>query len=181
MIGSMTDRDVPSGGVRAWLARHSAAILLIVTASGLFAGLVLLLAGARGAGNAAWALAGVIGSGYSLWAMADAFRHRRVGVDIIALLALVGALSVGELLAAAVISVMLASGRALEEWAGGGGGAGRRGAGGAGGPPPPPPPRARAAGRAGGAAAGRGSRRRRGPGRPGRWSGRSANRSAAGW
>jgi P-type E1-E2 ATPase len=40
-------------------------------------------------------------------------------VDVIALLALVGALAVRELLAAAVISVMLASGRALEAWAAG--------------------------------------------------------------
>ena len=56
---------------------------------------------------------------YALWAMADAFRHGRVGVDVIAVLAVAGALAVGELLAAAVISVMLASGRALEAWAAG--------------------------------------------------------------
>src|SRR5262249_32522033 len=52
-------------------------------------------------------------------AMADALRHGRVGVDVIALLALTGALAVRELLAAAVIAVMLASGRALEAWAAG--------------------------------------------------------------
>jgi heavy metal translocating P-type ATPase len=51
--------------------------------------------------------------------MADALWHKRLGVDLIALLALVGAVAVGELLAAAVISVMLASGRALEAWAAG--------------------------------------------------------------
>jgi P-type E1-E2 ATPase len=38
-------------------------------------------------------------------------------VDVIALLALSGAVAVGELLAAAVISVMLTSGRFLESWA----------------------------------------------------------------
>ena len=38
-------------------------------------------------------------------------------MDVIALLALAGAVAVGELLAAAVISVMLASGRSLEAWA----------------------------------------------------------------
>jgi hypothetical protein len=42
-----------------------------------------------------------------------------MGVDVIALLAVCGALAVGEYLAAAVISVMLASGRALEGWAAG--------------------------------------------------------------
>ena len=105
--------------VRVWLARRSAAVLLALTVSGLTAGLVLYLAGAGGAGNVAWAVVGVCGAGYALWAMAEAFRRGRIGVDVIALLAVVGALAVGELLAAAVISVMLASGRALEAWAAG--------------------------------------------------------------
>src|SRR5260370_26961001 len=43
-------------------------------------------------------------------------RGRR-SVDVIALLALAGAIAVDELLAAAVISVRLASGRTLESWA----------------------------------------------------------------
>jgi cation transport ATPase len=102
-----------------WLARHSAVVLLTLTASGLAVGLGLHLAGAGGAGDAAWAAVGVVGAGYALWAMGEALAHRRIGVDVIALLALAGALAVGELLAAAVISVMLASGRALEEWAAG--------------------------------------------------------------
>src|SRR5215467_7653189 len=103
----------------AWLARHSAVAMLAVTASGLAAGLLLHTAGAGGAGNASWAAVGGCGAAYALWAMADAFRHGRVGVDVIALLALTGALAVGELVAAAVIAVMLASGRALEAWAAG--------------------------------------------------------------
>src|SRR5215831_2840701 len=102
-----------------WLARHSALVLLALTVSGLAAGLVLHLAGAGGAGDIAWAAVGVCGAGYALWAMGEALRQRRVGVDVIALLAVAGALAVGELLAAAVISVMLASGRALEAWAAG--------------------------------------------------------------
>src|SRR5215468_1907808 len=59
------------------------------------------------------------GLGYSLWTMIGSLRHGRVGVDVIALLALAGAIAVGELLAAAVIAVMLASGRSLESWAAG--------------------------------------------------------------
>jgi cation transport ATPase len=102
-----------------WLTRHSAVMLLTLTTSGLAAGLALYLAGAGGASDTAWAAVGVCGAGYALWAMAEAFARRRVGVDVIALLALAGALAVGELLAAAVISVMLASGRALEAWAAG--------------------------------------------------------------
>jgi heavy metal translocating P-type ATPase len=103
----------------AWLGRRMPVILLAVTVSGLAAGGILHLAGAGGAGDTAWLAAAVCGSAYALWAMADALRQGRVGVDVIALLALVGAIAVGELLAAAVISVMLASGRALEAWAAG--------------------------------------------------------------
>src|SRR5215468_10044644 len=109
----------PARRGRAWLARHSAAVMLAVTASGLALGLLLHAAGAGGAGNASWAAAGGCGAAYALWAMADALRHSRIGVDVIALLALIGALAVHELLAAAVIAVMLASGRALEAWAAG--------------------------------------------------------------
>ena len=69
--------------------------------------------------DAVWAAVGACGAAYALWAMVDALRHHRLGVDVLALLAVVGALAVGELLAAAVISVMLASGRALEAWAAG--------------------------------------------------------------
>ena len=103
----------------AWLGRHSALALLALTASGLAAGLLLWLAGAAPAGDAVWAAVGICGAAYALWAMAEAFRRGRIGVDVIALLAVAGALVVGELLAAAVISVMLTSGRALEAWAAG--------------------------------------------------------------
>ena len=41
-------------------------------------------------------------------------RQRRLGADVIALAALVGALAVGEVLAGAIITLMLASGRAIE-------------------------------------------------------------------
>lgn len=106
-------------GMRSWLGRYTAAALLGVTVTGLAAGGIMRLAGAAGAGNAAWLGVGVCGAAYALWAVADSLRRRRAGVDVIALLALAGAIAVGELLAAAVISVMLASGRALEGWAAG--------------------------------------------------------------
>ena len=101
------------------LGRHVPLVLLVVITSGLVAGAAGHLAGAGDAGDAAWLAAGACGAAYALWAIADSLRHRRLGVDVIALLALLGAIAVGELLAAAVISVMLASGRALESWAAG--------------------------------------------------------------
>src|ERR1035437_2475014 len=104
---------------RLWRARAAEMAPLIVTVSGLLAGGILHLAGAPGAGDGAWIAAGACGAAYALWAIADSLRRRRMGVDVIALLAVCGALAVGEYLAAAVISVMLASGRALEGWAAG--------------------------------------------------------------
>src|SRR5262252_7635414 len=103
----------------AWPARHAAAVLLAVTVTGLIAGGLLHLAGQADAAEAAWFAVGGCGAVYALWSMADSLRRRRIGVDVIALLAVAGALAVGEFLAAAVIGVMLASGRALEGWAAG--------------------------------------------------------------
>jgi heavy metal translocating P-type ATPase len=101
----------------AWLRRRSALVLLVVTLSGLVAGGLARLAGAGAIADAAWLASAACGLGYAVWSAAESLRHGRVGVDIIALLAVVGAVAVGELLAAAVISVMLTSGRSLEEWA----------------------------------------------------------------
>ena len=104
-------------GVRAWLVRRSAPLLLAVTTAGLAAGGAASLAGASGAADAAWLAAAACGLAYSLWIAAASIAHGRRSVDVIALLALAGAIAVDELLAAAVISVMLTSGRTLEAWA----------------------------------------------------------------
>ena len=100
--------------------RHllSAGLLLLALGS-LAAGGLLHLAGVGGAGERTFAAAGVLGAAYALWTLLQSLRHGRLGVDVVAVLALVGALAVGEHLAAAVITVMLASGRSLEEWAAG--------------------------------------------------------------
>ncbi len=100
-----------------WLARHVAAGLLVVTVTGLGVGGGLHLLGQPVAGDAAWLAVSACGLAYALLATADSLRRGRAGVDIIAVLALGGAIAVGELLAGAVITVMLASGRALEGWA----------------------------------------------------------------
>ena len=103
--------------VWAWLRRRSAWALLVVTLSGLVAGGLARLAGADTIADAAWLASAACGLGYATWSAVDSLRRGRLGVDIIALLALAGAVAVGELLAAAVISVMLTSGRSLEAWA----------------------------------------------------------------
>jgi heavy metal translocating P-type ATPase len=102
---------------RAWLGRRAALILLVVTASGLAAGGLAYLAGAGAVADAAWLVTAAFGLGYAVWSAAESILRGRLGVDVIALLAVAGAVAVGELLAAAVISVMLTSGRFLEAWA----------------------------------------------------------------
>jgi heavy metal translocating P-type ATPase len=104
-------------GVPTWLVRRSAPLLLVVTTAGMVAGGAAWLAGASGVADAAWLAAAACGLGYALWVAVASLAHGRVSVDVIALLALAGAIAVDELLAAAVISVMLTSGRTLEAWA----------------------------------------------------------------
>ena len=94
-------------------------LLLALTGICLVVGTALHLAGAGSAGNLAWIVSGVLGAIFAAWSVIDSLRHRRLGVDVIALLALIGALVVGEYLAAAVISLMVSSGRTLEGWASG--------------------------------------------------------------
>jgi len=84
-----------------WLLRNAAAALLAVTVSGLATGGGLALAGAHGASAAAWMATSVCGLGYAFFTVADSLRRRRAGVDLIALLALAGAVAVSELLAGA--------------------------------------------------------------------------------
>jgi heavy metal translocating P-type ATPase len=102
---------------REWLGRRAALLLLVVSASGLAVGGLAYLAGAGMVAKAAWLATAALGLGYALWSAADSLLRGRLGVDVIALLAVGGAVAVGELLAAAVISVMLTSGRFLEAWA----------------------------------------------------------------
>ena len=72
------------------------------------------LAGTSTAAHAVWAVATVAGlCAAAVWVWSSA-REGRIGVDLIAVLALAGALAVGEYLAGAVITVMLATGRTLE-------------------------------------------------------------------
>ena len=78
----------------AWLLRRSALVLLVVTASGLAAGGLAHLAGAGTVADAAWLATAACGLGYALWSAADSIRRGRLGVDVIALLALAGAVAV---------------------------------------------------------------------------------------
>jgi heavy metal translocating P-type ATPase len=90
-------------------------MLLVVSMVGVVAGGVSRLLGSHGAGTAIWTAVTVLGVAQAVWYSIAAARQRRVAADVIAFAALVGALAIGEVLAGAIITVMLASGRALEE------------------------------------------------------------------
>lgn len=92
-------------------------VWLAVCATGLFAGLALHGAGYPAAARLSW-IAGALPVLASLGvSTAGALRRREGGVDILAVLAIAFALLLGEWLTAAVIALMLASGRALEAYA----------------------------------------------------------------
>ncbi|WP_225752809.1 heavy metal translocating P-type ATPase [Actinotalea sp. Marseille-Q4924] len=89
-------------------------LLLVVSGALLAAGGGAWWAGAAGAAEILWLAAGLLGLAFAIATTARAARERRPTVDVIAVLALVGAPAVGEPFAGAVIAVMLASGQALE-------------------------------------------------------------------
>ena len=71
-------------------------------------GVVAWFTGATVAADVAWAVGTLMGIGPAAWWVWSSVRRGRLGVDVIALLALVGTLLVGEYFAGAVITVMLA-------------------------------------------------------------------------
>ncbi|MCF6509370.1 cadmium-translocating P-type ATPase [Blastococcus sp. MG754426] len=113
MVAPLVRRGRPAGPgsrLRRWLEPA----LLIVTLGLLAAGGVAWVAGAGPWDDVLWAAATLIAVVPSAGWVVAALLRRRTGVDLIALLALLGTLMVGEHLAGALIAVMLATGRALD-------------------------------------------------------------------
>jgi len=94
--------------------RPLSSLLLWASLTMLATGGLARLAGASTMANVLWAAATLVALGPAIWWVWANLRQRRVGVDVIAVLALLGTLVVGEYLAGAVIAVMLATGRTLE-------------------------------------------------------------------
>jgi heavy metal translocating P-type ATPase len=88
--------------------------ILIVTVAGLVLGGALYLSGLHAAGDIAWAVATCAALIPLAWSTARALIRGRIGVDIIAILAMAVALALGEYLAGAVIALMLSGGQYLE-------------------------------------------------------------------
>ena len=94
-------------------------LLLALTLGGLLLGIGLALSDHEQLAHAAWTIPAVV---VGLWLAGSILRdllRREAGVDVIAVLAIGGAILFGESLAAAVIGVMLATGDWLERFAAG--------------------------------------------------------------
>ena len=91
--------------------------LALAALFGVAAGGSLHLAAAPGAGDAVWAAGTLLVLVPLAWSVAQTLWRRDVGVDAIALVAIVVALGLGEYLPAAVVALMLAGGNALEAYA----------------------------------------------------------------
>ena len=93
---------------------HVEQLFLAITTMLMVAGGAAWVADGRRFADVLWIVATCLGLALSTWRTAVAVRRRRPSVDVIALLALVGALVVQEPLAGAMIALMLASGQLLE-------------------------------------------------------------------
>ena len=89
-------------------------VLVVLTVGALAAGGIAWLTGWREVADGCWIAGTVLAVLPALVWVAVALRRGRLGVDVIAVLALVGTLLVHEYLAGALIAVMLAGGRALD-------------------------------------------------------------------
>src|SRR5690606_39532161 len=89
-------------------------VLLGTTMLGLAAGALLHLLGKRSAGQLAWAASTLIVLVPTIVDVLRGLLRREAGVDVIAVLAMAGALWLREYLAGAVIALMLTGGNALE-------------------------------------------------------------------
>jgi heavy metal translocating P-type ATPase len=92
-------------------------LLLILALSGVGGGVALWVARAAEAAHLVWTAATVVAFVPLVVRVSKSLLRREPGVDIIAVLAMAGALWLGESLAGAVIGLMLASGQVLESYA----------------------------------------------------------------
>ena len=91
--------------------------LLILSTSLLTLGIVASVSDHKSTSDLFWLIGGIIGLVPAVAWLIQSFFEKQLGSDILAVLSLVGALLTNELLAAAIISLMLATGRNLEHWA----------------------------------------------------------------
>ncbi len=98
-----------------WLLEHRAQILAVFAFAAIVAGGLLYLTGEEAAGQAVWGAAvAVLAAELTVEVVRTVIVEHSLGVDTIALVAMVGALALGEELAGAVIGLMFSGGASLE-------------------------------------------------------------------
>jgi len=106
-------------GLRDFAHRQGTRVLAVVSFAGILAGGILALSGNPAAGDTVWGATIVVMLVPLSWSVARALLRGDVGVDVIALMAMVAALAAGEELAGAIVALMLSGGNALEDYAAG--------------------------------------------------------------
>jgi heavy metal translocating P-type ATPase len=96
---------------------NQARLLLAWVLAGLAAGIALQVAGYPAYATIAWAAASLPVALHVALGVIRSLMGGRLGVDVIALASILGALALDEAAAAAVIALMVAGGEALEAWA----------------------------------------------------------------
>lgn len=96
---------------------HTDLFIFAACVGGLVVGIALWLTANHHAAGWAWAAAAVLAGAALLFRVSAALWRREIGVDLLALVAIAGALALQQSLTAAVIAAMLASGRLLESYA----------------------------------------------------------------
>ena len=96
---------------------NSARLLLAWVLAGLATDIVLHLSGNTAYAAIAWAAASIPVALHVAFGVLRSLLGGRLGVDVIALFSILGALALDEAAAAAVIALMVAGGEALESWA----------------------------------------------------------------
>jgi heavy metal translocating P-type ATPase len=112
-VGS-EDGRIGGTGVVTWLGANKERALFVSSTVLLLAGGAAWLLSASTLATVLWIVGTVLGLVFSVGWMVGAIRRGQLSVDVIAVLALAGALVVNEPFAGAMITVMLASGQLLE-------------------------------------------------------------------
>ena len=111
------ERGLPRRALAGWVD-HRARVLAAVAVLAITAGGVLHLAGAPGGGDEVWAGAvALLAAGLTFEVGRTILIDRHMGVDTIALVAMVGSLALGQELAGVVVGLMFSGGAALEDFA----------------------------------------------------------------
>lgn len=113
----MRGRSSPSPATAGPSLEGTSAAILVGALGTVLGGSLLWLVNERTLADMAWALAILVALVPLAVSVVRDLIHRETGVDVIALLAMGGALVLGQYLAGAVIGLMLAGGQALERFA----------------------------------------------------------------